>query len=103
MDLQRQATAEMAAQFHHLFVNRRAYTLQSIQAASGNGAPLLFPAESARRAATSGTGLGNVAETPGRRTHARLVFDQSEDSAVKVGGDRRRLQERRRAPAETSI
>lgn len=31
MDLQRQATADMAAQFHHLFVNRRAYTLQSMR------------------------------------------------------------------------
>ena len=31
VDLQRQATAEMATQFHHLFVNRRAYTLQSMK------------------------------------------------------------------------
>src|ERR1700693_6313361 len=29
--LQRHATTEMAAQFHHLFVNRRAYTLQSMR------------------------------------------------------------------------
>ena len=31
MDLQRHATVEMAAQFHQMFVNRRAYTLQSMR------------------------------------------------------------------------
>ena len=31
VDHQRHATAEMAAQFHRLFVNRRAYTLQSFK------------------------------------------------------------------------
>lgn len=31
MDLHRHATAEMATQFHDLFVNRRAYTLQSMR------------------------------------------------------------------------
>jgi hypothetical protein len=31
VDLQRHATVEMAVQFHHLFVNRRAYTLQSMR------------------------------------------------------------------------
>jgi hypothetical protein len=31
VDLRRQATAEMAAQFHHLFVNGRGYTLQSMR------------------------------------------------------------------------
>ena len=31
VDHQRNATAEMAAQFHKLFVNRRAYTLQSFR------------------------------------------------------------------------
>src|SRR5580658_8135245 len=59
--------------------------------ASGNGAALLFPAESAGRASAARAGPGNIAATPGRRTHTRLVFDQSEDSAVKVGRYRRRL------------
>ena len=31
VNLDRQVTADMAAQFHHLFVNRRAYTLQSMR------------------------------------------------------------------------
>ena len=31
VNLQLHATAEMAAQFHDLFVNRRAYTLQSMR------------------------------------------------------------------------
>ena len=31
VDLQRHATVEMAAQFHQMFVNRRAYTLQSMR------------------------------------------------------------------------
>jgi hypothetical protein len=31
VDLQRHATADMAAEFYHLFVNRRAYTLQSVR------------------------------------------------------------------------
>src|ERR1039458_9517578 len=61
------------------------------EAASGNGAALLFPAESARRAAAAGAGPGNTAATPGGRTHARPVFNQSQDSAVEVGRHRRRL------------
>jgi len=37
------ATRPNGAQFHDLFVNRRAYTLQSMKAAPGNGAGTIIP------------------------------------------------------------
>ena len=40
VDHQRQATAEMAAQFYRLFVNRRAYTLQSMRPHPETGRPI---------------------------------------------------------------
>ena len=70
VDLQRHATAEMAAQFHDLFVNRRAYTLQSMRPHPETGRHYYFRPKSAGRAASSRAGPGNIAATPGWRTHA---------------------------------
>jgi hypothetical protein len=42
VNLQRHATAEMASQFHQLFVNRRAYTVQSMRPHPGTGRHYYF-------------------------------------------------------------
>ena len=58
MDHRLHATASMAESFYHLFVNRRAYTLQSTRP------PLLLPAEGAGRGNRAKP--GNRSATPGR-------------------------------------
>ena len=55
VNLQLHATAEMAAQFHDLFVNRRAYTLQSMRPHPETGRHY-FPSKSAGGAASSRAG-----------------------------------------------
>ena len=91
VDHQRHATAEMAAQFHRLFVNRRAYTLQSLKPHPDTGRHYYFRPKAREGQPPPALGLETLRQTPGRRNHAWLVFDQSEDSAVEVGRDRRGL------------
>ena len=49
VNLQLHATAEMAAQFHDLFVNRRAYTLQSMRPHPETGRHYYFQPQRGRR------------------------------------------------------
>src|SRR5581483_4023583 len=71
-----------------------------LQAASGHGPSLLFQAEGAGWPVASSVEFGNPAPALGRRTDRWPVLYKPEDSALQVGRDRRRLQERGRTLAE---
>ena len=91
MNLQRHATAEMAAQFHDLFVNRRAYTLQSMRPHPETGRHYYFRPRAQEGQPPPALGLETLRRHLAGEITRRVVFDQSEDTAVKVGRHRRRL------------
>jgi hypothetical protein len=91
MDHRLHATASMAESFYHLFVNRRAYTLQSTRPHPETGRHYYYRPKARDGEAPTRTEPGNSAATPGRRHHARHLCHQSAHAKVQMGGDRRRL------------
>ncbi len=76
------ATRQVVEDYQRLFVNRRAYTMQSLRPHSGNRAALLLPAKQERDRHTPDADRGNHPPTPGRQDHGRPVCHQPVDPAL---------------------
>ena len=103
MALLLKATPEIVREYWRLFVNRRAYTVQSMRPHPESGRHYYFRPNDRQTGEPQMLTEETIRQHLEGDAHGGAVCHQSRDAEVQMGGHRRRLQERDGGPAETAV